>query len=143
MHSKPNEQSHIKQNKQLLYKYLGIMRLTSTWVLHVGKSMSRIDDSPWFLFLLFWTVLSGSIYSTMCWLHSMSIFLVIQELDTLNLGGNHVRVMCERVWRIQVFVHSKSFSRLELTSDSRLMTRQNTTCVKHARSWRVTIAEAL
>ena len=29
----------------------------------------------------------------------MPNFLVIQHLETLYLGGNHVKVMCERVWR--------------------------------------------
>ena len=79
----------------------------------------------------------------MCWLYSVPNLLLFQQLDTLNLGGNHVRVVCERVWRIQVCVHSEAFSRLELMSGSRLMTRQNATCVKHARSWRVMIARAL
>ena len=33
-----------------------------------------------------------------CWLYSMPNLLVIQHLETLYLGGNHVRVVCERVW---------------------------------------------
>ena len=32
-----------------------------------------------------------------CWLYSVPNLLVIQHLKTLYLGGNHVRVMCERV----------------------------------------------
>ena len=44
---------------------------------------------------------------------------------------------------IQVCVHSRGFSRLDLASDSRLLTRQNATRVKHAESWRVTTAGAL
>ena len=32
-----------------------------------------------------------------CWLYSMLNLLVIQHLETLYLGGNHVRVVCERV----------------------------------------------
>ena len=32
-----------------------------------------------------------------CWLYSGPNFLVIQHLETLYLGGNHVRVVCERV----------------------------------------------
>ena len=32
-----------------------------------------------------------------CWLYSVPNLLVIQHLETLYLGGNHVRVMCERV----------------------------------------------
>ena len=34
-----------------------------------------------------------------CWLYSVLNLLVIQHLETLYLGGNHVRVVCERVWR--------------------------------------------
>ena len=34
-----------------------------------------------------------------CWLYFVPNLLVIQHLETLYLGGNHVRVMCERVWR--------------------------------------------
>ena len=32
-----------------------------------------------------------------CWLYSVLNLLVIQHLKTLYLGGNHVRVVCERV----------------------------------------------
>ena len=32
-----------------------------------------------------------------CWLYFVPNFLVIQHLETLYLGGNHVRVVCERV----------------------------------------------
>ena len=32
-----------------------------------------------------------------CWLCSMSNFLVIQHLETLYLGKNYTRVVCERV----------------------------------------------
>ena len=32
-----------------------------------------------------------------CWLYSMPNLLVIQHLETLYLGGNRVRVVCERV----------------------------------------------
>ena len=34
-----------------------------------------------------------------CWFYFMPNLLVIQHLETLYLGGNHVRVVCERVWR--------------------------------------------
>ena len=34
-----------------------------------------------------------------CWLYSVLNLLVIQHLETLYLGENHVRVVCERVWR--------------------------------------------
>ena len=32
-----------------------------------------------------------------CWLYSVPNSLVIQHLEALYLGGNHVRVVCERV----------------------------------------------
>ena len=32
-----------------------------------------------------------------CWLYSVTNLLVIQQLVTLYLGRNHVRVVCERV----------------------------------------------
>ena len=35
----------------------------------------------------------------MCWLYSVTNLLVIQHLETLYLGGNHVRVVWKRVWR--------------------------------------------
>ena len=79
----------------------------------------------------------------MCWLYSVTNLLVIQQLDTMYLGGNHVRVVCERVWRFQVCVHSGAFSRLEFVSGLRLMTRQNATRVKHVGSWRVMTIGAL
>ena len=34
-----------------------------------------------------------------CWLYSVPNLYVIQHLETLYLGGNHVRVVCERLWR--------------------------------------------
>ena len=32
-----------------------------------------------------------------CWLYSVPNLFVIQHLETLYLGGNHVEVVCERV----------------------------------------------
>ena len=32
-----------------------------------------------------------------CWLYSVPNLLIIQHLETLYLGGNHVRVVCEKV----------------------------------------------
>ena len=32
-----------------------------------------------------------------CWLYSVPNLLVIQQLVILYLGGNHVRIVCERV----------------------------------------------
>ena len=34
-----------------------------------------------------------------CWLYSVPNLLVFQQLVSLYLCGNHVRVVCERVWR--------------------------------------------
>ena len=33
------------------------------------------------------------------WLYSVPSLLVIQHLENLYLGGNHVRAMCKKVWR--------------------------------------------
>ena len=35
----------------------------------------------------------------MCWLYYVTNLLVIQHLETLYLSGNHVKVVCERMWR--------------------------------------------
>ena len=32
-----------------------------------------------------------------CWLYSVPNLLIIQHLETMYLGGNHVRVVCESV----------------------------------------------
>ena len=32
-----------------------------------------------------------------CWLYSIPNLFEIQHLETLYIGGNHVRVVCERV----------------------------------------------
>ena len=32
-----------------------------------------------------------------CWLYSVPNLLVFYQLETLYLGGNHVRVVCEKV----------------------------------------------
>jgi len=57
----------------------------------------------------------------MCWLYSMPNFLVIQYLVTLYLGGNNVRVVCERVRRIDQVCAIKGFLRLELAIDSQVV----------------------
>ena len=44
----------------------------------------------------------------MCWLYSASNLLVIQHLETLYLGGNNVRVVCGRVWRINQVCASRT-----------------------------------
>ena len=55
----------------------------------------------------------------MCWLYSVPNLLVFQQLDTLYLGENYVRVVCEKVWRFQVCEHLEWFSQLDLASDKR------------------------
>ena len=59
----------------------------------------------------------------MCWLYSMSNLLVIQHVDTLYLGGNNVRVVCERVWRNSSCMLLRGVSWLDLVTDSRLASR--------------------
>ena len=51
--------------------------------------------------------------------------------------------MCERMWRKLKLCAFKEVSRLDLTTDSRLASRQSATRVKHVGSWRVTTAGAL
>ena len=60
----------------------------------------------------------------MCWFYSMPNLLVIQHLETLYLGGNNVRIVCEKMWRINQVCTIK---------------RQLATglWVEHAGSWRV------
>ena len=50
----------------------------------------------------------------MCWLYSVPNFLVILHVEALYLGGNNVRVMCERVRRKLKFCAFKGVSRLDL-----------------------------
>ena len=49
----------------------------------------------------------------MCWLYSVPYLLVIYHLETLYLGGNNVRVVCERVWRIDQVCALRGNSRLD------------------------------
>ena len=55
----------------------------------------------------------------------MPNLLIIQHLETLYLGGNNVRVMCERVWRFDQECATRSDSWLELTTGSWVVTCQN------------------
>ena len=75
----------------------------------------------------------------MCWLYFVPNLLVIQHVETLYLGGNNVKVVCERVWRNSRCVHSKESHNWILW----LASRQSGTHVKHVESWRVTTAGAL
>ena len=59
-----------------------------------------------------------------CWLYSVPNFLVIQHLETLYLGGNHVSVVCERVCREAQKCAFCKDSRLDLASGSWLASRQ-------------------
>ena len=70
--------------------------------------------------------------------------LIFLQLVTLYLGENHVRVLCERVWRIAQDCAKKQ----GLAAGSRgwLTTCKPPECctrTKHARSWRVVPAVAL
>ena len=57
----------------------------------------------------------------MCWLYSIPNLLVIQHLETLYLGGNNVRIMCETVWRFD----QEYATRRWFMTDSRVLPRQN------------------
>ena len=57
------------------------------------------------------------------------LVIVIQRLETLYLGRNNVRVVCERVGRIDQMCAIKGFSLLELATDSQVVTHQNPTHV--------------
>ena len=80
----------------------------------------------------------------MCWLYSIPNLLIIQHLETLYLGGNNVRAVCDKVWRIDQVCAIKRFLATgtcdRLTSSDSL---ESSTPVKHARSWRVRIAGSL
>ena len=75
--------------------------------------------------------------------YSVPNFLVIQYLEILYLGENNVKVVCVRVWRIDQVCASKGNSRLNLATNSRVVTCQNLTRVEHAGNWRVRIAKSL
>ena len=80
----------------------------------------------------------------MCWLYYIPNLLVIQYLETLLLFGNNVKVVCEKVWRIdracaikrQLATRSRNW--LASGASSKCVTR-----VEHARSWRVRTARSL
>ena len=64
------------------------------------------------------------------WLYSVPNLLVIQHLETLYLGGNHVRVGCEKVWRkAQEYAFKKSLA----TGSRDWRVAKGGTHVKHAR----------
>ena len=65
-----------------------------------------------------------------CWLYSVPNILVIQHLETLYLGGNHVRVVCKRVCRkAQECTLKKSLA----TGSRDWRVAKGDTRVKHAR----------
>ena len=61
----------------------------------------------------------------MCCLYSIPNLLVIQHLETLYFGGNNVRVVCDKGWRINQVCASRSNSWLDLMTNSRVVPRQN------------------
>ena len=63
-----------------------------------------------------------------CWLYYVPNLLVIQHLETLYLGGNHLRIVCERVWRKTQMCATQQ----GLASGSRPASHQSGTRVKHA-----------
>ena len=56
-----------------------------------------------------------------CWLYFVPNLLVIQNLETMYLGENHVRVVCEEKLKN---VQSRKTSQLDLVTGSRLASRQ-------------------
>ena len=65
-----------------------------------------------------------------CWLYSVPNLRVIQHLETLYLGGNHVRVVCESVWiKAQECALKKSLA----TGSHDWRVAKGGTRVKHAR----------
>ena len=69
----------------------------------------------------------------------MPNLLVFQHLETLYLGGNHVRVVCERVWRKSSKVCISRASRLVCS----LQSPKQAHVWSMQGSWRVTLAVAL
>ena len=61
----------------------------------------------------------------MCWVYFVPNLLVIQHLETMYLGRNNIRVVCERVWRFD----QECATRRWLMTDLRVVTRQNETDV--------------
>ena len=74
------------------------------------------------------------------WFYFVPNLLVIQHLETLYLGGNHIRVVCERVWRKA----QKCALKKSLMTSLRLASRQRRhTCEACRGSWRFMPAVAL
>ena len=48
----------------------------------------------------------------MYWFYFVPNMFVIQHLETLYLGGNNIKIVCKRVWRIDQVCEWKGFSRL-------------------------------
>ena len=67
-------------------------------------------------------------------------FLVIQHLETLYLRGNHVRVVCERVWKKAQECTLNKASQLDLVTCK--LPNEAYVWSMH-RSWRVTPARTL
>ena len=79
-----------------------------------------------------------------CWLYFVPNLHVIQYLETLYLDGNHVKIVCERVWRKA----QKCATQQSLTTRSRnWLTAGKLPKQAHMwsiqGSWRVTLAVAL
>ena len=90
------------------------------------------------------TIMQRWIYSTMCWLYSVPNLLIIQHLETLYLGGNNVRVVCERMWRVDQECATRRW--LVTGTRSRHASGDSpkwSVHVKHAGRWRVRTAGSL
>ena len=65
-------------------------------------------------------------------------FVIIQHLETLYLGGNNIRVECERVWRFDQECATRRWITTGLVTDSWVVTCQKwSTRVKYAGRWRI------
>ena len=89
-----------------------------------------------------WICCKVEFYQPSCWLYSVLNLLVFQQLETLYLGGNHVRVMC--VWE-----SVKNCSSVCKETGTRGWTSRVardcklpdwSTHAKHAKSWSITPA---
>ena len=88
-----------------------VLRLDETTKLELGKCHWKVQDiwhHSWLICIwdeMSWRVVGIYIYCKVefnrlsYWLYSMPNLLVFQHLEILYLVENHVRVVCERMWR--------------------------------------------
>ena len=97
--------------------------------IHVKFCINRILFTTWSINLYFMhSFCKVEFNQPFSWLYSVPNLLVIQYLETLYLGGNHVKVVCERVWRK---VQDCAFSKGLTTGSRDLQVAKGCTWVKH------------